>query len=157
MDLKRSGNFHLIYLIGLMCLATINCAAGCSTYPIKDAMPSLTSWKCNEEADQALKILDYNTGILLHERFIEREPSNALVFYHLGYAYGQINDHEKEISFYEKAIALGFNGSNIFFNLGMAYADMGENRKADAQLREIQVIDPNNEMALELLKEIEGK
>jgi tetratricopeptide (TPR) repeat protein len=81
---------------------------------------------CDDAADKAMMGHDYETGIVLHERFLKKNSRNGRAWYHLGYAYGQVGDHEKEVHFYEKAIALGFKDDYILFNLGMAYGEMGQ-------------------------------
>ena len=53
-----------------------------------------------------------------------------------------------------KAIEIDPGNLDARFYLVMLYANMGESGKADGQLREILAIDPNNEMALKLLKDI---
>ncbi len=71
-----------------------------------------------------MKWHDYEAGILLHQHFLEKEPTNGLALYHLGYAYGQTGDHVKEVLYYEKAVSLGFSEYHIFFNMGMAYGEL---------------------------------
>jgi tetratricopeptide (TPR) repeat protein len=73
---------------------------------------------------------DYHAARLLHERLLEKEPDNALVLYHLGYAHGQTGNHQIEVDYYEKAIALGFVKDAIFFNLGMAYGELNQIEKS---------------------------
>jgi len=88
------------------------------------------SWVCDPEADEAMKVRDYGTAILLHERFLEREGRNGLVLYHLGYAYGQTGDHEREAALYEEAISVGYSEAAIYFNLGMAYGEINRMEEA---------------------------
>ena len=87
---------------------------------------------------------DYQAGILRHERVLEKDPTNALALYHLGYAYGQIGDHEKEVFYYEKAIALGFNTDHIYFNLGMAYGELNEIEKSISAFKKSLEINPES-------------
>jgi cytochrome c-type biogenesis protein CcmH/NrfG len=87
---------------------------------------------------------DYQSGILLHERLLEQDPKNALASFHLGYAYGQIGDHRKEVFYYEKAIASGFNTDRIYFNLGMAYGELNEIEKSIAAFKKALQINPES-------------
>ena len=103
---------------------------GCATPPGARGPESAPSWTCDEEADRALSQGDLEAGIRLHESFLRSHPDNALALYHLGYAYGQAGDHEREIACYERAEELGFSDGGLFFNLGMAYGETGRVRKA---------------------------
>ena len=101
-------------------------------------------WSCNDEADKAIYLQDYQTGILLHERVLEKDPTNALTLYHLGYAYGQIGDHRGEVFHYEKAIASGFIADRIYFNLGMAYGELSEIEKSISAFKKALEINPES-------------
>ena len=81
---------------------------------------------CNEQADKALMSEDYEMAIALHERILEKDPHNGLETYHLGYLYGQLGNHSKEVFYYEKAIDLGFKEDRIYLNLGMASGELGQ-------------------------------
>jgi tetratricopeptide (TPR) repeat protein len=104
--------------------------AGCSA--MKSNMSTQSGITCDEKADDALKNQNYEKSIVLHEFFIKEHPENGLAMYHLGYSYGQLNDHENEMKYYEEAIRFGYYGSGVFFNLGMAY---GETEKYDDAVR----------------------
>ena len=122
---------RLIYLWCFMfCLLVLLALAGCSKNMTEKSPHSTKTWSCSEEADRATSMKDYQTGIVLHERVLENDPNNALALYHLGYAYGQIGDHSKERSHYEKAIALGYSTEHIYYNLGMAYGELSELEKS---------------------------
>ena len=97
-----------IFLCGLMfSLLALCVVSGCSKALLgKNAEPK-KRWICDKEADEAMKRNEYEAGIILHQRFLEKEPENALALYHLGYAYGQIGEHLREVSHYEKAISFG--------------------------------------------------
>ena len=75
---------------------------------------------------------DIEEAILLHEKFLESAPDNALALYHVGYAYGLTGNHLKEAAFYNRAIALGLKNEQIYFNLGMAY---GESNRPDQAIQ----------------------
>gem|GEM_PF-643881 len=114
----------------LLCFLLASGGSGCFK-PVVAEKPHLgQTWTCDKEADDAMQRHDYRLGILLHERLLEKEPQNALALYHLGYAHSQLGDHLKEVSYYEKAVELGFEQEGIFFNLGMAYAELDQMDKA---------------------------
>jgi tetratricopeptide (TPR) repeat protein len=118
--------------------------AGC-TKNITERRPDTgRTWSCDDEADRAMYLQDYQTGILLHERVLEKDPTNALALYHLGYAYGRIGDHRKEVFHYEKAIASGFSSDRIYFNLGMAYGELSEIEKSISAFKKALEINPES-------------
>jgi len=118
---------QFVYLLGLaFCLAGLLSGIRCSKGILVKRPIHEKTWTCDKEADDAMKQQDYEPAILLHQRFLEKEPGNALGLYHLGYAYAQTGRHLKEVTYYEKAIALGFEQDGIFFNLGMAYGELNQ-------------------------------
>jgi tetratricopeptide (TPR) repeat protein len=125
--------FRFLYVSSLaFCLVCLFSGSGSAKRCLgKKPVPEKT-WRCNKEADDAMKRHDYEAGILLHHRLLEKEPANGLALYHLGYAYGQTGDHVKEVVYYEKAVDLGFNEDHIFFNMGTAY---GELRQIENSIR----------------------
>ncbi len=134
-----------ISLCGLMfSLSAVCVGAGCSKVLSGKSAEPVKGWTCNKEADEAMKRNDYEAGISLHERFLEKEPENALALYHLGYAYGQIGEHLREVSYYEKAIALGFREEGMFFNMGMTYCEIGKAEKATSAFKEALRINPGS-------------
>jgi tetratricopeptide (TPR) repeat protein len=126
----------MFYLFGVWA------GAGCSRKMAERRSAPTRTWSCNDEADRAMKLHDYQTGILLHERILEKDPANALALYHLGYAYGQIGDHRKEVFHYKKAIALGFSADSIYFNLGMAYGELSEIEKSISAFKRSLGVNP---------------
>ena len=118
--------------------------SGCSKALLRKNSESEKKWVCDREADDAMKRNDYETGIFLHKRFLEKEPENALALYHLGYAYGQIGEHLREVSHYEKAIACGYTRDRIFFNLGMAYGELNQTEKSISAFKQALKINPGN-------------
>jgi len=135
--------FKFLCLCSFMfCLFGAWAGAGCSKRMAETRSAPTRTWSCSDEADRAMKLHDYQTGILLHERLLEKDPTNALALYHLGYAYGQIGDHRQEVFHYEKAIALGFSAGRIYFNLGMAYGELSEIEKAISAFKKSLEINP---------------
>ncbi len=134
-----------VSLCGLMfSLSAVCVGAGCSKVLSEKSAEPVKGWTCDKEADEAMKRNDYEAGISLHERFLEKEPENALALYHLGYAYGQIGEHLREVSYYEKAIVLGFREEGMFFNMGMTYCEIGQAEKATSAFKEALKINPGS-------------
>jgi tetratricopeptide (TPR) repeat protein len=140
---KNILNFN--YLLGsILFLFTVCSAAGCSQKIAERRSDHGRTWSCNDEADRAMYLQDYQAGILRHERVLEQDPTNALALYHLGYAYGQIGDHRKEVLYYEKAIALGFNTDHVYINLGKAYSELSEIEKSISAFKKSLEINPES-------------
>ncbi|MBW2538859.1 MAG: tetratricopeptide repeat protein [Deltaproteobacteria bacterium] len=134
--------FKIIYAffsLVLLCLY-----AGCSTVYLSNRQVSDDIWVCHNTADKAMMEGNIELGILLHQRFLEKESKNALSLYHLGYAYGQTGDYLKEVFYYENAIALNFKTESIFFNLGMAYGELRQTEKSIRSLEKALEINPNS-------------
>lgn len=79
---------------------------------------------CNEEADRSLVAGEWQRTIEQHQQIIRLNPNLALAHYHLGIAYGQIEQYDQELSEYRKAIALGLRKADLYYNLGIV---LGEN------------------------------
>jgi len=138
-------NFQFICLLGLVfCLAGLISGAACSKR-FSEKSPTLEKqWACDKAADEAMKQHDYRVAILLHQSFLRMEPTNGLALYHLGYAYGQTGDHQKEALHYQQAIDLGFKKDSIFFNLGMAYGELNQIKNSIGALKKALNINPNS-------------
>ena len=129
----------LAFTLSAVCVGT-----GCSKLFLVKKPDAEKNWTCDNEADEAMKRNDYDAGISLHERLLEKDPENALALYHLGYAYGQIGDHLKEVSYYERAISNGFKNDRILYNLGMAYLDLNDLDKSVGVFRKALEIEPES-------------
>jgi len=119
-----NGTPGAAFIAFLVMAASLLFVEGCARREAREEPAAPKRWTCDQEADKALQRHDYQEGIRLHKQLLEAEPNNALALYHLGYAYGQTGDHEKEVFYYERAAALGFEQNHIFFNLGMAYGEL---------------------------------
>ena len=143
--MRSTEALKLAGLSGLLfCLAGLLVSVGCSKGGFGRTTAVDNRWTCDKEADDAMQKGAYGSGIVLHQRFLQEEPENALAWYHLGYAYGQMGDHPKEAFHYEKAIALGFRENRIFFNLGMAYGELNQAEKSIRAFRKALEIDPDS-------------
>ena len=132
------------FTVVALCVAGLLLSVGCSKGFFGKGADIDKRWICDEEADKAMRRQDYNAGILLHQRFLEKEPENGFALYHLGYAYGQTGDHLKEVSYYEKALGVGFRGKLIYFNLGMAYGELNQGEKSIRAFRKALDLDPDS-------------
>jgi Tfp pilus assembly protein PilF len=142
---SRKSFRRWLFLCGLIVsLSAVCVGSGCSKALLRKNAESKKKWICDKEADEAIKQNDYEAGIILHQRFLEKEPGNALALYHLGYAYGQIGEHVREVSHYEKAISFGYTRDRIFFNLGMAYGDLNQTQKSIGAFKQALDMDPGN-------------
>ena len=135
----------VICLSGLVfCLLALCVGVGCLKATLGKRSGPAKPWTCDKQADDALKGHNYETSILLHQGFLEKEPENALALYHLGYAFGETEEDLKEVFYYNKAIALGFEANGIFFNLGMAYGELNESEKSVAAFKKALEINPDS-------------
>jgi tetratricopeptide (TPR) repeat protein len=132
-------SFSLVFCIVCLCLMV-----GCSKGILAEKFLTKEKWTCNKQADEAMKEHDYETAIILHENFLEKEPSNGLAIYHLGYAYGQTGNHTKEVLYYEKAADLGYGKDDIFFNMGMAYGELNQEKKSIQSFKKAVDVNPGS-------------
>jgi tetratricopeptide (TPR) repeat protein len=120
-------------------------STGCSIGHL-DRSPSTIRTICDKEADFYLEKGNWDKGIALHERIIREKPQFALAHYHLGYAYGLKEEHDREIEEYEKAMQLGLKKFDLFYNAGMAYGQyLGDYDRALEIFKEAELIDPKND------------
>ena len=118
--------------------------AGCSRVTVEKSPATQKNMTCDPHADKAIEDDDYETGIRLHLQLLQKEPENRQALYHLGYAYGHVGDHQKEVFYYEQAIALGLKDESIFYNLGLAYVDLDQMENAVHAFKKAIEIDPGN-------------
>ncbi|MBW2333626.1 MAG: tetratricopeptide repeat protein [Deltaproteobacteria bacterium] len=139
------GIFQVIYIQGLVfCMAGLISGAGCSKGFLEKRPTHEKQWACDKAADEPMKQHDYEKAIILHQSFLRKEPANGLALYHLGYAYGQTGDHQKEALYYEQAIDLGFKEDSLFFNLGMAYGELNQIENSIDAFNKALNINPNS-------------
>jgi tetratricopeptide (TPR) repeat protein len=137
--------FQVFYFQGIVfCLVGLISGVACSRGFSEKGFTLEKQWACDKAADKAMKQHDYGIAILLHQRLLEKEPTNGLALYHLGYAYGQTGDHRKEALYYRKAIHLGFKEDSIFFNLGMAYGELNQIENSIGAFNKALSINPNS-------------
>ena len=141
---NKKGLKFLLLLSFIFVLFGIWAGTGCSRKMAQTGPAFNNAWVCRDDADRAMKQHNYQAAILLHESLLETDTTNALAFYHLGYTFGQIGDHEKEVFHYEKAIALGFRTDQIFLNLGLAYGDLNEIEKSLIAFKKSLEVNPES-------------
>jgi Flp pilus assembly protein TadD len=88
---------------------------------------------CDPLADYFLGMENYPETIRRHVEVIKHHPDNALAHYHLGFAYGLIGQHQKELREYQKAVDLGLSNWELFLNLGLLYLE-GQRFEAATQV-----------------------
>ncbi len=97
---------------------------------------------CDPLADYFLGLEDYTEAIRLHLQVIERNPSNGLAHYHLGYAYGMVGRRQGELREYQLAAELGLSDWDLFLNLGLLYQEDGRLQDAADALRTATILGP---------------
>ena len=97
---------------------------------------------CDPLADYFLGMEDYGEAIRRHRAVISDDPANALAHYHLGFAYGVVGQHRKELAEYQKAVSLGLDDWQLFLNLGLLYLETGQTRDATEVLRLAALLGP---------------
>ena len=89
---------------------------------------------CDVTADSYLGLEDYNQAIKLHQRISAAHPQDALAHYHLGFAYGMVGQHDKELAEYRRAVELRLNHWDLYVNLGRVYLRMRKLSGGDRRL-----------------------
>ena len=82
MKRRKPVRFGIRLCCLVFCVAALCLGAGCSNVLLEKRPDKEKTWTCDNEADDAMKRNDYEAGILLHERLLEKEPENALALYH---------------------------------------------------------------------------
>jgi tetratricopeptide (TPR) repeat protein len=80
---------------------------------------------CDPIADFYLGRENYPEAIQRHLLVLQQHPENALAYYHLGFAYGMVGDHRRELDDYQKAVDLGLSNWDLFLNMGLLYMESG--------------------------------
>jgi Flp pilus assembly protein TadD len=127
----------LIALLLCMTTALGLCAAGAQ------ASTTTNDQVCDPVADYYLGMEDYPAAIRLHLAVIRAHPDNALAHYHLGFAYGAIGDHRRELYQYQQAISLGLSDWQLFLNMGLAYMEAGRMTDAVDMLQLATLVAPD--------------
>lgn len=97
---------------------------------------------CDPLADYYLGMEDYPQAIRRHLVVIREHPDRALAYYHIGFAYGVMGDHRRELVGYQKAVEMGLSDWNLFLNLGLLYMETGHLDSAVEVLRLAALLGP---------------
>jgi tetratricopeptide (TPR) repeat protein len=117
----------LLFLGAALALAPIGAFAAPKAAPLNLQV-------CDQVADFYLGTENYPEAIRRHQQVLRVNPENALAYYHLGFAYGMVGDHERELADYEKAAALGLSTWDLFLNMGLLYMESG---RLDTAIRKL--------------------
>lgn len=97
---------------------------------------------CDPVADFYLGTENYPQAIQRHLVVIQHDPGNALAYYHLGFAYGMVGDHQSELDDYQKAVGLGLSNWDLFLNIGLLYLEAGRLESASQSLQLAELMAP---------------
>jgi len=126
----------LVLVIGLSLLwqGSVAAAVGASSSQDEEV--------CDPLADYFLGMEDYPEAIRRHQLVIKDHPDNALAHYHLGFSYGLMGEHQRELSEYHSAIELGLDDWQLFLNLGLLYLEAGNAHEAMQVLKLATLLGP---------------
>ena len=97
---------------------------------------------CDPVADFYLGTENYPEAIRSHLLVVQEHPENALAYYHLGFAYGMVGDHQRELADYQKAVGLGLSNWDLFLNMGLVYMESGRLDSASQVLQLAALLGP---------------
>jgi tetratricopeptide (TPR) repeat protein len=97
---------------------------------------------CDPIADFYLGSENYPQAIQRHLLVVQHQPGNALAYYHLGFAYGMVGDHQRELDGYQKAVGLGLSNWDLFLNMGLLYMESGRLDSASEVLQLAALLGP---------------
>lgn len=108
-------------------------------------VPPARRWSCDPQADQTVADGMWEQALAKHQAFLVDHPVDCLTMYHLGYIWGRMGDHEKEIGLYHRAVQCGYEEDDqLFFNMGMALAELGRTDSALKAMERAVALDPRN-------------
>ena len=99
---------------------------------------------CDAAGDYALGVENYPEAVRLHEEIVRQHPDNALAHYHLGFAYGMLNESDNELREYSIAERLGLHLWDLYLNLGLALMEDGNLDEAALTLRHSVALGPSH-------------
>lgn len=125
--LRQAGRDKLLgrhnAIIALLVLGTALCFAHRTVLAASGGKLDLQV--CDPIADFYLGQENYQQAIQRHLLVLRQHPDNALAYYHLGFAYGMVGDHRRELDDYQKAVDLGLSNWDLFLNMGLLYMEDG--------------------------------
>ncbi len=85
----------------------------------------------------------YGDCLKFGDVYIEKEPNIDVAYYNRGLAYDGLNQHERAIGDYNKAIELNPNLAKAYSNRGLAYADLSQYERAIGDYSKAIGLNPN--------------
>ena len=134
--LGRHNSTIVLLLLGLLLFLPPLSAFAASTGSKLDAQV------CDPIGDFYLGAENYPQAIQRHLLVVRNHPENALAYYHLGFAYGMVGDHQRELDDYQKAIGLGLSNWDLFLNMGLLYMEIGRLDSASEVLQLATLLGP---------------
>ena len=90
------------------------------------------------------RLENYDDAIRDFEFYLTIDSTNVDVLNKLGNTYATIENEEKALSYYLKALEYDPNFKDAAFNVGLAYLKLGDNSKAIDHLRKVILLDDKN-------------
>jgi tetratricopeptide (TPR) repeat protein len=134
--LKRYYSTIVLFVLGVVLLLPPLSAFAASTNGAVDVQV------CDPVADFYLGVENYPQAIQRHLLVVQQHPENALAYYHLGFAYGMVGDHQRELDDYQKAVGLGLSNWDLFLNMGLLYMENGRLDSASQVLQLSALLGP---------------
>jgi len=85
----------------------------------------------------------YQEAIEAFKQAIILESNNAIAYYNLGTAYGNLNRHQEAIEAYKQALNINPNLAEAYCNLGNAYGRLNRHQEAIEAYKQALNINPN--------------
>jgi tetratricopeptide (TPR) repeat protein len=109
--------------------------------------------------DKAAGLIENDPGKAksLLQKAVELDPRSADAYFNLGYVYAMGKDYPKAEEMYRQAVKLAPSYlDEALFNLGLVQEKQGKKKQSMESLERAAKINPQNEMAINLLKKLKG-
>jgi serine/threonine protein kinase len=109
--------------------------------------------------DKAAGLIEKDPGEAksLLQKAVELDPRSADAYFNLGYVYAMGKDYPKAEEMYSRAVKLAPPYlDEALFNLGLVQEKQGKKKQSMESLERAAKINPQNEMAINLLKKLKG-
>jgi tetratricopeptide (TPR) repeat protein len=94
---------------------------------------------------------EYEDGLALYRKAVEKFPDVAVLFDGLGYCAGHAGLHDEAVSAHQRALELEPENQKLVNNLGWALLQAGRLKQAKETLERAVGMDPTDELAVENL------
>ena len=98
----------------------------------------------------------YQEAEVVWQRILMQNPDSAQAYYNLGIAQANQSKWQAAIKSYEQAIAIDPNFVHAYCNLGQAQAQQEQYQAAAQSFRRALTLDPQENLAKELLNDLES-